>query len=281
MSGLNRKSSVAHGSETNARKFVRNLTVTLYGLVFVASAFLVTRWQLVDDGGLLFVAFVLSQCSMIALWAADYRGHTAISCAAITFFSILCWWIIARFRFVGFGDASEICWVIVVATQAVATITGATCIDTFSKSSRRKYSDRIVHGVQLRRLSFGIGNLILWTTFVAIGLLIVRQILYANGWTADLPGATQTLLAILMGLCGAAIAVMWLATFRGAIWTVVAQRSLIWFPVFLFGTLFFHMLLAYLQKANFIQPTKTVVPLVGQYVLSGWTLLATLNHTRR
>ncbi|MDV6029220.1 MAG: hypothetical protein F9B45_03770 [Phycisphaera sp. RhM] len=60
MTGSNRKSSVAHGSETNARKFARNLTVTLYGLVFVASAFSVTRWQLVDDRGLLFVHMLLA-----------------------------------------------------------------------------------------------------------------------------------------------------------------------------------------------------------------------------
>lgn len=276
-----RKSGAAHGNETNARKFVRNICLTLYALVLVASAFSVTRWQGVENHWLLLVGFVLSQCSMVALWAADFRGHAAVSCAALTFVSILCWWIITPFRFIGFGDASEVCWVIVVTTQALATMTGATCLDTFSKSSRRKHSNRVVHGVRLRKFSFSIGNLILWTTFVAVGLLIVQQILLSNGWTSDSPGATQVWLALLMGLAGAALAVMWLAIFRGALWPVVAQRLIMWLPVCLFGTFFFHLLMAYLQGALFIPSIKTVTPLVGQYFFDGLTLLATLNHTRR
>lgn len=275
------RSRVTHSSEGNARKFFRNITLTTYALVLVFCAFIVPDRRVLNDNSYILVAFVLSQCSMVGIWAASFRGHHAIAGAAMTLFSVLCWWTITAFRFIAFGDASEICWLIVVVTQSITTILATVCLDTFSKSSRRKRSDRMVNGVALRKLSFSVGNLILWTTFVAIGLLLVQWIMSRQGWSAKSPDAVKAMLAIGLGLGGTVFAAIWLAIFRGAIWPIVGKRFLIALPVFLFIPFLLHVVLIYVLQSQFLDPLTTTFPLSGQAIFNGLTLLATLNHTRR
>lgn len=282
-----RKSGASHATESNHRSFFRNITLTVCVLVFVVA--IATGWFTEQHGqgmaGLLFVSFVLSQCSMVGTWAAswnvEFRGHTALTCAVVTLCSIVCWLTITGFRYVGFGDASEVCWAITICSQLLGTAIGATMLDNFSKTSRRRYRGQSLRGARLRRFSFDTGTLITWTTFAGIAFFAVHTIMVANGWEADLPTRFQAILAILLGLSGAVYAICWLAIFRGAVWSVVGQRLMIWLPLFLFSALFFHVVIGYDNSTNFANPIQTVTPLVGQYLFDGVMLLATLNHSRR
>lgn len=279
----NRRSRKSHGTETDARKFVRYITLTVYALLFGIALLIATGQRGASNGApvLLFTAFTLSQNAMVAIWAACFRGPAILPCAACTVASFGCWWILAGVPFIAFGDESEICWAIVVFTQSIATVLFTTCLDTFSKTSRRKYSGQSFHGVPLRRFSFSVGTLILWTSFAALGLFAVRETLLRMGWYSDTPQWTAVLIALLLAFLGSGFAVAWLATFRGAIWMIVAQRLLIMAPVFLFTTLFFHLSVSYFHPEIHTDLRTNFLLLAGQAGFGGLTLTATLNHTRR
>ena len=296
MQTLERKSGASHGTESNARKFCRNITVTLYALVVAAATLIVVSGRLSGDILLPLAPFVLSLCSMIAIWSASYRPPlsedrpvfplvgllwSAIPCAATTFSAVMGWYLIARLRFFQYSDSAAICWGIAIGTQVLVTLLGTLAIDTFSKGSRRKFSDRVVGGVRLRTFSFSIGSMILWTTFVAFALLVVRMILIQSGWIDETPKGTAVLVAVLLGLCGAVVALIWLVIYRGAVWAAVFRRSLSWFPVFLLTAIGFHLLVSYFHPSHHLSPRYTAMLVFGQVLLGGLTLTATLNHTRR
>jgi hypothetical protein len=123
--------------------------------------------------------------------------------------------------------------------------------------------------------------LILWTTSTAIGLMVIRLIMISKNWSAETLGVENAGIAILMGVCGAALAIIWLAIFRGAIWSRVLVRSLFAIPAFAVVIVFFYIVAIQFITSGIVDPTTTLIPLVGQTVIIGLTLLAMLNHSRR
>ncbi len=275
------KNRSAHGTETDTRKFFRYIVLTLYGLAVAFFLFSSAGTSFSDHLWLLWAGFVLCLCSMTSVWASCYQGHAAIPSVALTLSTLGYWWLLTDVPYHPFRDESEICWAVVVIVQTLATAGGVSALDSFSKTSRRKFRVDEVSGAVRRRFTFRIETTIWWTTCSAIALFAVRYLVQVNGWATNPPARSAVVLAIAAGLVGAVFAVIWLAVFRGAIWTNVIQRSLIALPAFTIFVMAFHIAVVGFQNVNTADLTPAALLFGSQCSFVALTMIATLNHTRR
>ena len=272
-------SSASHGSESDFRKFIRNMYLTAVGITLV-----MIEWFGIGMGGqlaLIIVAMALSQCSMVVIWSSGFRGSPIISYAVVTVSAVLMWHVINRVDFIGFGDAAAASSEIVVLTQILVTLAGTKLLGTLSKTSRRENSRRSVRKGKRKTLSMSIGTRILGMGIAAVGLLAVHIMMRLNEWSWGAMTVDQSLIAAAMGVSGAAIAIIWLTIFRRAVWWKVGARAIAWLPVFFGIPTAFYWIVSYPNPMTAVDALNTTLPLSAQVVLDGLTLLVTLNHTRR
>lgn len=269
----------SHGSESDLRRFARNMFLT--GCALAIAAIMLTGTELQGYWALVMVAFVLSQCSMVAIWAANFGGHAAISSIALSAISLCCWWTIAAFDFVAFVDADAECWAIVILTQTVATYFGAALIETFRRRSQRKQRERRSDSKRSNRSPRRVTALTLWTTCAAGSIIAVLAVIdRKHGPIASLT-KDQGLAAFTMGLGGALIAVLWLFIFRGSVWGRVAIRTSLLLPILSLIPLAFYRVISSAAAPLDLDPVMTVLPIVLQIVFVALSIIATFNHSRR
>ena len=277
-----RKAGAAHGTESHGRQFVRYMFFAIVLILLVgAIGIRTTTWD-VKSFSPHVASFLLSLSSMVGVWAASSRRTQVLLSGGLTGFILLGWTIIAEFEQIGFDHQdTPVGWAICLCAQVILTVIGVLTFDTFSKSSRRNRSHREAHGARLRKFSFSIANVIIWTTCVAFALVTFQIGLIAIGRQDASISVAGAAFAGFLGISGAVQAVSAVAIFRGATWSALPARFFIVLPVFVAVAVIVYLATAYAASGLSVDPLHAGLPMLEQACFNLLILLATLNHTRR
>jgi hypothetical protein len=172
-------------------------------------------WILSDVLQLMAVGLPLSQCSLVALWAAASRANLFLRFVAPLIGVVVCWYVLSRQLTWGIGEAASAAWAVLIGVQTLMIVM---VINVYQRARPGDVKDGVKHS----RLAFDLRTLILWTMAVAIAFAVVQYGRSKLQWTAGVADWAYFDAMPILGVFNAVLAVHWLWALASGSWR---QRS--------------------------------------------------------
>lgn len=150
----------------------------------------------------------LSQCSLVALWAAKSRANLLLRFVAPLVGAILCWYILSRLLVWAIGEPASAAWAVLIGLQTVLVVIWIQGYQRLRPHHATDDDDRL-------RFAFDLRVLILWTMAAAIVLAVVRYGCLNLQWTTDVVDWEYFDVMPILGVYNALLAVHWLWALAG------------------------------------------------------------------
>jgi hypothetical protein len=212
------KTEVADSQVANTRRSgaVGRVQICI-GLFVVADLLLIRNaWFLAGDRLLVALALPLSQCSLVALWAACSRASPYLRFAAPPLAAVTSWYVLTQILPWGIGDPVSAAWAIALVVQMLAIIIAVQLGKHRTDLNERQAADE--SGASPSPLSFNIRTLMLWTTVIAVGFGFVQFGQSQWQWTADVAKSDFIKAIPIIGLFNAILAILWLWALAAGCW---------------------------------------------------------------
>jgi len=228
--------------------------------VLVDLVLLVLPWQFVDAFAVLtpVLAWPMSQNGLIAVWAATrgrssyWRYVAVVAGAAWTWFVAIV--VMPDVAIRGHVSAG---WAVAFAAQSITIVLAVAAYRLLRQWNRLRMGDRL----ERRRLQFGVGSLLMWTTLIAATLGFGRAGFLQFGWTSGVVYWEFFVFMPVLGACSAVYALVVLFCLASreqfAVRAVLAAATIV-----AFGYLQLHV-----QQSLFGSPTALAAP--ATWILTG------------
>ena len=208
---VSRVSCINVDAPASKRMFTASLRI-LCGIHLAVALVLISRaWVFSQIMLMIVVAIPLSQLSLVTLWAVVGCEKPLLRYLVPVLGIATSWFLLSRILPWGIGEPASAGWAVSLALQVFTIVAGIQCaqlLNTFCTSAEASREEKATNAI-----SFGIGELLLWTTAIGLCFGFIRFGQYYWQWTTavfhwELFGAMP-----IIGVVNGSVAGLWLWTF--------------------------------------------------------------------
>jgi hypothetical protein len=187
--------------------------------IHLSGDFLLIRkaWFFETNDLLIAMALPLSQCSLVAIWAASSRAILALRFAVPGLVAIFCWYVLSQILPWGIGEPASAAWAIAVMIQIIAIVILIRLYRLIGDVMARRSPDSSTAGGP-SQLSFDLATLMLWLTVSACGFGFMQFGRDKLGWDASVANWECLHAMPVIAIFNAVLAALWLWSLTLGCW---------------------------------------------------------------